>query len=361
MKKVLIIIGGVLFGHTGFAQDCTNENVSKIPGKWKPGMRGSSDQTAADMAKEKVLLDDMAQTIRTNFTWQPVGGDITYGNVYSIRGLDYRPLPVIKICNQYENYVFYQHYFCANGKIAREDYSIRVSATINDIPLSFPYTFFQSKKDKFGNDIDKDPETAKYGFIDQLPEVKNGMIEYKKTASTIYRILTKSGQLPYMPMSKKEYYENWKIRYAKMNEQNEAMKLKFAQATNIPDSKKDVEMYEGQIAQLKGYISKIDATLNSKPAAALALPAFTGEEEGEYFESSTKQDPHQYIIKPNLAYYNDKLPKSSPQVITVCFSYSYFTDKYGDKHYADEAFYNEMERIKILDLLTSKLLPLITR
>jgi hypothetical protein len=351
----------VLFYLSGFSQECTKENVTTITGKWKTGMKGASDHTVADMAKEKALMDDIMQTIRANFTWQPVGGDITFGNVYSIRGLDYRPLPVIKICNQYHPYIFFQHYFCADGKISREDFSVSVTALVNDVPFKFPQTFFESKKDKFGNDIDTDPETAKYGFIDHLPEVKNNMIEYKKTESDIYRILTKPGQLPYVPMSKKEYYENWKIKYAKTNEGNEAMKLKFAQGVNAANNKRDIEMYDGQITQLKGYISKIDDILNSKPAAALALPAFSGEEAGEYFEAGTNQNPHQYIIKPNLTYYNNKLPKSSPQVITLRFSYASYKDKYGDVHYADEAFYNELERIKIIDLLTAKLQPLIAQ
>jgi hypothetical protein len=359
MKKTVAFISLVLFQLFVIAQDCTKENVTAIPGKWKPGLKGASDHTAADMAKEKALMDGVIQTIRTNFAWQPVGGDITYGNVYSIRGLDYRPLPVIKVCNQYHPYVFYQHYFCADGRINREDFSVSVTALVNDIPFKFPYTFFDSKKDKLGYDIDKDPETAKYGFIDHLPEVKNNVIEYNKTESDIYRVLTKPGQSPYMPMSKKEYYENWKIKYAQTNEGNEAMKVKFAQATNTDDSKRNIEMYDGQIAQLKGYISKIDDILTSKPATALAMPAFSGEEAGEYFESNTKENPHQFIIKPNLSYYNNQLSKSSPQVISIHFSFAFFKDKYGDIHYADEAFYKELERIKIMDLLTVKLQTLL--
>jgi hypothetical protein len=361
MKKIIILIGLVFFQLAIIAQNCTDENVSTIPGKWKPAMKGASDHSAADMAKEKVLMDDVIQTIRTNFTWQPVGGEISYGNAYSIRGLDYRPLPVIKICNQYHPFIFFQHYFCAAGKINREDYAVSVTAFVNYVPFKFPYTFFESKKDKLGYDIEKDPETNKYDFVDYLPEVKNNIIEYKKNEANIYRILTKHGQLPFMPMSKKEYYENWKIKYAKTNERNEATKLKYAQATDIPDSKQEVDLYNGQIAVVDGYISKIDAILTSKTAAELAMPAFNGEESGEYFESSTKGDAHQYVIKPNLAYYNNTLPKSSPQVIALNFSFSFSTDKYGDKHYADEAFYNELERVKIIDVLTAKLQPLIEK
>jgi hypothetical protein len=369
MKKILIIVSLVLINLTVFSQDCTKENVSQIPGKWKPGMKGDADHSSADMVREKALMDDIIKTIRASFTWSPIGGDISYGNVYSIRGLDYRPLPVIKICNQYSPYIFYQHYFCSNGKIFFEDYVIRVEANINDLPFKFPYTIFKSKKDKLGYDIDKDPETDKYGTIQNLPKLKNGVIIYNKTNSGSnddddngsYRILTKPGLLPYVVMTKKEFYEKWKINHLKTIEEYEVVKQKYVEAAKTTGDKRDVEMQESLIEVIKNYISKIDEFLSSKTPDELAKPAFVGEQFGEYYEASTRQDSHLYIIKPNLSYYNNALPKSSPQVVTISFSYVCNIDRDGEKHYADEAFYNELARIKIVDLLTAKLQPLIVR
>lgn len=376
MKKTLILISLLLYTLAVFSQNCTDENVTQIPGKWKVGMRGSSDQSAADMVKEKALMDDIIKTIRTNFTWSPIGGEITYGNSYSIRGLDYRPLPIIKICNQYSPYVFYQHYFCNHGKIALEDFALRVATEINNIPLSFPQTFFKSKKDKLGYDIDKDPETDIFGYVEKLPEVKNGMIEYDKIISGSnfpsgdvlnvierYRILIKPGLLPFAVMSKKEYYEKWKIRHLQAIEGYEIVKQQYVDAAKPSSNERDrdIMMQDDLIKLVKNYISKIDEILSSKTADELAGPAFDGEENGEYYETSTKHDPHRYIIKPNFSYYNNTLPRSSPQVITIRFIYHCNTDRDGEKSYDDGAFYNELERMKIFDLLTAKLQPLIVR
>jgi hypothetical protein len=82
---------------TGFAQECINENVSSIPGKWKQGMKGASDHSAADMVKEKAIMEDVMQFMHANLKWTPVGGDITFNNIYSINGQDYRPKPIVKI------------------------------------------------------------------------------------------------------------------------------------------------------------------------------------------------------------------------------------------------------------------------
>lgn len=366
MKKILVIVSLVMYNLAAFSQDCTKENVTQIPGKWKPGLKGDSDHSAADMVKEKALMDDLIKMIRANFTWSPVGGVINYGNAYSIRGLDYRPLPVIKICNQYYPYITYQHYFCSNGKIFLEDYVTKLTATINDLPFKFQYTFFKSKKDKLGYDIDKDPETDKYDMIENLPKVRNGMVEYNKYFSDSndddlggsYRILTKPGLLPYVVMSKKENYEKWKINHLKSIEEAEVYKQKLVAAAA---DKRQIEMKDQEIEYYKNIIGKIEEILSSKTAEELARPAFNEEKFGNYYEASTRGDRHLYIIKPNLSYYNNTLPKSSPQVITICFSYYCTVDRDGERHYADEAFYNEMARIKIVDLLTAKLQPLIVR
>jgi len=367
MKKIVTLISLVLFNLIVIAQNCTDESVKKLPGKWKPGMKGASDHSAADMVKEKALMDDIIQTVRNSFTWSPVGGEITYGNTYSIRGLDYRPLPVIKICHQYSPYIFYQHYYCGWGKPMLEDFIVEVAANINDIPFEFSSGFFRSKKDKLGYDLEKDPETDTYGYIEHLPVEKNGIVEYTKISggatggdvTTKYRILTKPGQLPFHIVNKRENYEKWKTECNKNIAEYETAKIKAAALENA--AKSFTTSQDEKIADEKKRIDKIDGIVNSKSSEQLAQPAFMGEDFGEYYEVGKANRSLNYIIRPNLAYYNSQLPKSSPQVITIKFTYKSFTDKYGDKTYADEAFYNELERIKIIDLLTAKLQPLIAR
>jgi hypothetical protein len=357
----------VLFHLAIIAQNCTDESVKKLPGKWKAGMKGDSDHSAADMVKEKALMDDIIQSIRSSFTWSPVGGEITYGNTYSIRGLDYRPLPVIKICHQYHPYIFYQHYFCGYGKPMLEDFIVEVTVNINDIPFEFPSSFFRSKKDKLGYDLEKDPETDVYGRIENVPEEKNGTMGFEKISggatggdvTTKYRILTKPGQLPYSILSKKDFYEKCKIQHNRDIEECENAKIKMASGGTV--DKGYMARQDENIVMLRNYLNKIDQVLISKTVAELAAPALDSEGNGDYYDSGTKEFNMYYIIRPNIDYYNSQLPKSSPQVITIKYTYKSFTDKYGDKTFADEAFYNELERIKIVDLLTAKLQPLLAR
>jgi hypothetical protein len=368
MKKILILIGFLLFRLVIVAQNCTHEYVTNLPGKWTPGMKGEVNRSAADLAKEKGLMDDIVQTVRSSFAWVPVGGEIVYGNSYGSRGLDHRPLPVIRICHQYHPYIVFQRYFCGYGKVQLDDFIVEVNASINDLPFDFSKTFFRSKTDKSGNVIQEDPETDMYEYIENLPAEKNGMIEYTKTVfgastggdiTTKYRILTKPGQLPYHILSKKENYEKRKIERYKNIEEYEDAKIKAA-AQGTAD-KTFIELQDKKIAQEKTWIDKMDEILSSKNSEELAKPAFMGEDFGEYYEVGKANRSLNYIITPNLAYYNNQLPKSSPQVITIRYTYKCTTDKYGDKTYADEAFYNELERIKIMDLLTAKLQPLIAR
>jgi hypothetical protein len=68
-----------------------------------------------------------------------------------------------------------------------------------------------------------------------------------------------------------------------------------------------------------------------------------------------------YIVKPNLAYYNSNTSKNSSQVITICQEYKSGKDDQGKISYADEDFFRAFEKMKVFDLLTEKLKPLIVQ
>jgi hypothetical protein len=162
-------------------------------------------------------------------------------------------------------------------------------------------------------------------------------------------------------MSKKEYYEKWKTKHGKEIaglQQDVAGIAKQEKETGNNDVSKiclqTIDLY-------KFYIRQIDAILLSKSRAELAMPAFGGEENGAYYDSSTKENPKYYIIKPDLSYYNKKLPKYSAQVITISLQYAVNEDKNGAEKYNDEIFYKALENSKIVDLLTEKLKPVIVQ
>jgi hypothetical protein len=363
--KICFLIIAVAAINNGFAQECTNTNVLGIPGKWKQGMKGASDHSAADMIKEKAIMDDVMQFIRTNLKWSPVGGDITYNNIYSINGQDYRPKPTIKICNSYHTELWFQQYYCDNGKIGRQDFSISLNVQFNKMPFIFSESFFVTGKNKDGYNMEQDPGTDVYAYIEILPVEKNEQFDFEegagKTFRYRYRTLTKSGKLPYVVMRKKEYYEKWKMKHGKA--------IEGLQQNIIDIAKQEQEIGNNDVSKIclqtigtyKSYIKKIDAILQSKSAEDLAKPALAGEENGEYFEGGGKENSKYYVIKPDASYHNSKLPKNSPQVITIALQYAVNEDNSGNEHYKDEIFYKAIESSKIIDLLAEKLKPMIVQ
>jgi hypothetical protein len=379
MKKTLLLLIVLSTTCAVFAQECTDENVKSLPGKWKPGQKGAvSGHSAADLAKEKEIMDNVYKQIRKIFSWTPVGGDITYSNIYCDRSLDYRPKPVINICNKYYHEFFYQGYLCHNGKIDLNEYSLSLTTHFNDIPFKFSESFFVSKKDKDGMDIEESPQADKFAYV-VAPSEKNGALYYatynlsdrveEPGIVNVNLIISKPGKLPYIIMSKKEYYERWKIKYKKLMAADEAQKAEVAKTLKQVSEKEYneyVEMLEKGHAVYREMIAKIDLILNSKSAEELSAPATFGEERGEYIEKmvfehddGTIAERAPYVIKPNFSYYNNRLPKYSPQVITISFRYSYSLEENSKKRYADEICYKALENAQLMDLLADKIKPLI--
>jgi hypothetical protein len=96
-------------------------------------------------------------------------------------------------------------------------------------------------------------------------------------------------------------------------------------------------------------------------STSYAQPAFEGEQEGEYFVSLQASVYKAYIVKLNYSCYNSKLPKSSPQDITIIQYYGMDKDDNGNRFYSCEKFYKALNSMKIFDLLTQKLKPMIVQ
>jgi len=365
-KKLLFLPFCILFFNIGFAQQCTDENVAGLPGGWRAAMKGASDHSAADMAREKVLLDTIAHFIRGNFTWQPIGGDITAGNAYSIRGLDYRPTPVRKLANTYSTFVFFQHFFCNHGTINREDFWNNISVTVNETPFKFDRTFFIPPVDQYGNPMKEDPETDKYGFISELPAQKNGYFTFKKHDQAAqaekdnhygdnHRLLTRGGRLPFRFMTKREYYEKWKIQNDTTIARARIVKEKMAVLAKTSGNNGDVEYEQRHIEQLQGYNDKLNRVLAAHSAEELSQPALSGEENGEFLDNKDPNNRHDYVIVPDVTYYTAGVPRSTPQTFYIVFDAQY---RRAVK-YADDNFLAEMEKVRMMDLLTEKLKALL--
>lgn len=370
LRKILFAACLLFLWNSSHAQDCTDANVAGLPGKWKLETTGWSRSSKADMLKEKSTMDQVSETIRKNFTWSPLGGDIRYGSFWESN--DHRPDPVQKICNIYYTRLAFSHFFCSNHKIEHEDAADLFYTLFNELPFQFDHSFYTAGPKATDGGID--PQTDTYALLNWLPDVKDGYFDYildgfdgtGNSPGKIlrYRTLIKSGKLPYVVMSKKEYYEKWKNKYQIEITNYEAQKVKISkELAGNPGLTEVLEGVNQMITVNRNWMDKIDAILKTRSAEELAKPALQLEEQGKYFESSRESSDflRPYIVKPNMAYFNDKLTKSSPQVITLSFRYYMGNDGQGNKNYSDENFYKALDNMKIFDMLTEKLKPLIVQ
>ncbi|MGZ3750297.1 MAG: hypothetical protein ACXVB0_13240 [Mucilaginibacter sp.] len=365
MRKILLTGCLLIICSAIHAQDCTDDNLAVLPGKWisRSGW-GAVQDSKADELREKPIADAVIENIRKNFPWTVIGGDITTGTFGS--GDDRRAIPMRKICKSYSADVYFNPYGCNAGKTFHEESISALSIHFNRLPFDFDHSFYMSGPN--ATDRDTDPETDIYAILNWLPDVKDGYFDYIQdhvdgTGSNSgkiyrYRTLVKFGKLPYSVMSKKEFYEKWKIKHSIEIKSIEAKNKELAGNTLAGDLLK----LNNQMKDLyQNYVDRIDGILKTKSAEELAQPAYEGEQEGEYFESLEASVYKAYIVKPNYAYYSVKVSKNSPQLITIVHVYGMGKDDDGNRTYLDEKFYKALEKMKIFDFLTERLKPLIVQ
>jgi len=363
------------------AQDCSSENVQALPGKWKPAMKGSTDHTAADMVKERALLSGIIQTLQNNFTWKLQGGDITFNDHVFSNSFSNNPMPFWKQTNASEAYIFFQHYFCSSGKVYREDYFTQLGVLVNQYPFKFSESFFIPKVDANGN-REEDPETNSYLLSSTLPNFKDGYWEFYQTlingnkrytnslnnigtVSVIYRIISKPGAVPYLVMTKKEYYEGWIAKYHNTIAGYDKQIALFRNSTDpnleAEDRRKNIELDESLKKSVVDKLNALAALLKSKTTDELLKPAISGEEEGVFY--ATIQDPYTqyYVLKPNYVYYDSKAPKWKPQLFTIVFRTGdmYNGQARNTASEPDKNFVMELKRMGAIDLLTQYLQPML--
>ena len=221
MNKIFFLGYFLLVSFSNFAQKCNGIVLDTLHGKWVTVRTGAiSEDSKIDVQKEKQNMEGVNELVRKNFNWVPVGGDIGYG-VFWVTD-DHRPLPLIKIGNPYYTRFEFKQFNCDNGKIVHSEVADYVTTYFNDLPFEFDQTFFTTGPKS--TSLDVDPRTDVYTNLHWLPEVKDGYFDYIQdnidgTGNSAngyvykYRTIIKPGKLPYLLMSKKEYYEKWKIKH----------------------------------------------------------------------------------------------------------------------------------------------------
>ncbi|MBN8575861.1 MAG: hypothetical protein J0L66_02920 [Cytophagales bacterium] len=327
---------------TSTAQPCTKEDILKQPGYWTPGLKSSTyGVAAADLARQQSIVANIIQPIQKKYA-SPRGVDIIFGGAH----FENSRLPQIsKPGNYYYAYFYIAEHPCVYTKEAMENRGSSAYLWIcaNDFSLEFGHSFFVPTKPN-----EENPKTDAFRLIDQKPVLKDGVWYWRdgKGSTGDYRwVISFDSKQPFIIITRKEMAERLKVYYQKKMKQsedqfNETLKTneetyqnikKFneKEATAFREQSKtfaekmrstELSMYGKSLAVVEGILKSSDSQALQQPAIIDAIKGF------DQFEGFVNED-HMYAMfamRPNPAYFNAQLPKSSPQFFTVHFSIGEF-------------------------------------
>lgn len=299
----------------GYSQPCVQEELFKLPGEWKQGMKGSvNNVSSANLVKEKEVVQSILSMFMEGF--KPMGCEVTYSGVYGYNVYSGKSW----ISDPYALSAFFLRYLCDPNN--KEKYYVDISTPTN-LQVSVN-KFTPLNKDIFAAELPDDHEEG-YIRISRLPEYKNGYyfmessVDYDKNITKYFWMIGYSGKLPYKHLTQKEYLSktlsDYKKKVKEINEKESARKSRGDEFT--PE---DNEFYERQKNYYGNPMILIEEMLNKKSAAELESPAvilhpgdlqpFAG-----LVEMGTPNAD--ILIVPNPDYYNRKLPKYAPQLFSI--------------------------------------------
>jgi hypothetical protein len=300
MKKYILSLLSIAFiSFLTSAQDCTPEILAKKAGTWKAGQQGSiHNVSATDLVKEKLVIAGIHQMVNTKYN--PKGCQISYSNVYGKElgaGQNW-------IADPYHYSMYILRFICDGNSKDKSKYYVDYSTpTTVDITANVIF----SLNNLYASNI-PDDDFRGYLKLKQKPQKIDGYYfmgeEVVGDNGTAYEIkesrwlITYSDTLPFYYVSRKEYLLIQKKRLEK----------------SIKENSGD-----------KGYSNKFINNINEylkMPEVELNKPAICMWNEEERFEKFVDEGTKGSFIsvKPNLDYYHKKLPKSSPQFITVVYT-----------------------------------------
>lgn len=285
-------------------QDCDPEILRQKPGTWIAGMAGSiKNVSPADLAKERAVLAIVHNMLFTNY--KPMGNQSQYGNTFGkhvVAGDNW-------LADPYYYSIYILMYLC-DPQIKNKHYvqistSTKVTISAN---VFFPIDLYPVL-----------PVNGPRGYLGlkAMPVKKNGYyfmgeeINNSGGASNIKEtrwLITYDDALPFVYLTRKEYLL--------------IQKKRLEQALgNDPGNK---EYYNPFINNVDNYLKKSEAELGK-------IAIYNPQEEERFKGFMNEGDKYSLIaVKPNPAYYNKKLPMSSPQFFSVEYKVSDVSPVYTD-------------------------------
>ena len=296
MEKI-IVFAFLLIAQFSFAQDCTRELLAQKPGTWKAGLQGTIHGVSpVDLVKEKSVLAAIHKMVNTSYS--PKGCQVLYSTSYS----KYPGAGDVWISDPYQYTMFILPFLCDSKSADKSKYTVAIASatnvTITANEISWLNTLFAATiHDDFRGYYKLENRPVKkdgyYFFGKDKVDPEQDIVEYRW-------LITYNDALPFSYLSRKEYLQLQQKRLEK----------------SIKESPGEKEYYQQFFNKISEYLTRPEDELNQT-----AICMWNDEERFNGFvEEGTKGS---FIaVKPNLDYYNKKLPMSSPQFFTVIYTLS---------------------------------------
>jgi hypothetical protein len=332
--KLITFLFPIIFPFVSFAQECSEAMILQKPGPWKETMGVASGIAASDLAREKKVVAAIHQMIKLKFT--PKGADTRMNGGYSA---PFSWMPG----NDYSYSIIPLEYYC-DGKniktVGETSTYFSIVANLFDVEI-----YNEAEGDRLlleGFNAMKDMPIAKDGYwYFNTIEVGLGL---GLTGKRSMWLVTYDGKLPFAYVSRKAFLEKRKVILSNaMNEagagfqevlKNIEIEKGFKEKEYKTDSEKLSHYMKMDYLQVKARYEKLlaDNEQNFKPAfakieALLKMPAsdlsqpaivkIDPQDHLSYLFTSDDDPFGEILIEPNPAYFNRKLPRSSPQFFWV--------------------------------------------
>jgi hypothetical protein len=280
------------------AGECSAAKLIQLPGTWKAGPQGSVvNVTAADLTKEKAVLASVRNMVSENYN--PMGCEVNYSTVFS----KYPSAGQTFIADPYHLAMYILRFLCDGNSTDKSKYYVDVSTptTVNIAANAIHWL-----DGLYAANIPED-DFRGYLKLEKRPKSLDGYfyfgekkINYNEEIYEKRWLITYDGSLPFSYINRKEYLQIQKARIEK----------------SIKDSPSQKEYYQQFLNNINAYLSKPETELSQD-----AICMWNEEERFERFVDEGTSGSF-IAVKPNLAYYNKNLPKSSPQFFTVVYKIS---------------------------------------
>lgn len=323
-----------LFSFHASTQGCSEASLLQTAGNWKEGMKGSYSVTGANLQKEIKVLAAIHTMVKSKYA--PTGVEALFHGARSSPSPD-RP------ANGYAYSIIPLNYHCEGNSIKPDHESS---------------TYFQIQVNEFGAAIYDTAQGDRssmegYNVIQDMPVEQDGHFYFREKDVTLAFgvpgklsewLITYDGKLPYAYVTKKEFLEKRKRNLANQMLSSAAGVRDVLARLEMEKGFKETE-YKNDPAKLKKYMTMDYLQIKARYEKQLAenekrhQPAFTKLETqlkmapGDLNRPAVvKMDPQDHLsylftddidpfgkvlIKPNPAYFNKQLPKSSPQFFSI--------------------------------------------